>query len=588
MLEIGPLNREELNRLLTARNRAALPATLVDTIALRSEGNPFFAEELLAAAGRAGQVPPRLHDLLLQRVAGLDQATRALLRLAAAAGREVTYPLLRALAAQPEGEVRESLRAAVDRGVLVADQAAGTFRFRHALLREAVYATILPGEREELHGRLAEELTRTGAAAGAAELAPHWAAARHAPEALVTSVAAAREAEAVCGLAEARAHIERVLALWGEVPDADERIGRDLGALCSWGADLAEATGAADRGVELAQRAIDLVGGGDPRRAALLHVLLGECLHKTGRNGEGLAALATAVELLPPHMRSPERSYALGSLAGGLMMAWRHDESEVIGEHALELARDLGAGEAEVRALTVLGVDRAYLGHREEGVDLLQRALRLAEQIGDHLGLERAYLNLTDVLTMVGRPAESARVAQQGLAVVHGYGMDSAILEANRVEAWIATGHWDEAEAASSAALRGVSGTFPPCGSCSGRTWRWRGVTSTRPGPISVRRWPPFLRTANGGSTTRASPSSRCGSTGGSTPTSPSQTRSRPPPRGRPPRLHVWFGAKGLRAQAELAALARARRDPGAAGAGSPGRTRCSPRLGARPPAHCL
>ena len=186
----------------------------MDTIALRSEGNPFFAEELLAAAGRAGQVPPRLHDLLLQRVAGLDQATRALLRLAAAAGREVTYPLLRALAAQPEGEVRESLRAAVDRGVLVADQAAGTFRFRHALLREAVYATILPGEREELHGRLAEELTRTGAAAGAAELAQHWAAARHAPEALVTSVAAAREAEAVCGLAEARAHIERVLALW--------------------------------------------------------------------------------------------------------------------------------------------------------------------------------------------------------------------------------------------------------------------------------------------------------------------------------------------------------------------------------------
>ncbi len=264
VLEIGPLNREELNRLLTARNRGALPATLVDTIALRSEGNPFFAEELLAAAGRAGQVPPRLHDLLLQRVAGLDQATRALLRLAAAAGREVTYPLLRALAAQPEGEVRESLRAAVDRGVLVADQAAGTFRFRHALLREAVYATILPGEREELHGRLAEELTRTGAAAGAAELAQHWAAARHAPEALVTSVAAAREAEAVCGLAEARAHIERVLALWGEVPDADERIGRDLGALCSWGADLAEATGAADRGVELAQRAIDLVGGGRP------------------------------------------------------------------------------------------------------------------------------------------------------------------------------------------------------------------------------------------------------------------------------------------------------------------------------------
>ena len=59
--------------------------------------------------------------------------------------------------------MRESLRAAVESGVLVGDQEAGTFRFRHALLREAIYATILPGEREELHGRLAEELVRSGA-----------------------------------------------------------------------------------------------------------------------------------------------------------------------------------------------------------------------------------------------------------------------------------------------------------------------------------------------------------------------------------------------------------------------------------------
>ena len=70
------------------------------------------------------------------------------------------------------------------------------------------------------------------------------------------------------------------------------------------------------------------------------------------------------------------------------MVAWRHDESEVIGEHALELARDLGAGEAEVRALTVLGIDRAYLGHAKRAWTSSSEALRLAEQIGDHLGLD--------------------------------------------------------------------------------------------------------------------------------------------------------------------------------------------------------
>ena len=99
----------------------------------------------------------------------------------------------------------------------------GSFRFRHALLAEAIYATILPGEREELHARLAEELARSGAA-GAAELAPHWAAAGRTAEALVASVEAAREAEAVFGLAEALAHVERALTFWETVPNPAELV----------------------------------------------------------------------------------------------------------------------------------------------------------------------------------------------------------------------------------------------------------------------------------------------------------------------------------------------------------------------------
>jgi hypothetical protein len=187
-----------------------LPPALADAIVARSGGNPFFAEELLAAG--PAELPGRLRDLLLQRVARLEPATQGLLRLAAAAGRDVSYPLLRALASVPEPDVRGSLRQAVEHEVLIPDQAAGTFRFRHPLLAEAVYSTILPGEREELHARLAEELSRT-AAAPPAEVAPHWAAAGRAGQALTASVEAARQAEA-----EALAHLERALALWPAVP----------------------------------------------------------------------------------------------------------------------------------------------------------------------------------------------------------------------------------------------------------------------------------------------------------------------------------------------------------------------------------
>ncbi|HKQ02307.1 MAG TPA: AAA family ATPase, partial [Actinomycetes bacterium] len=137
-VELGRLEREELTAMLEARADTLPPAALTEAIVSRSEGNPFFAEELLAAASEgSGELPRGLRDLLLSRVARLDPATQNLLRLAAAAGRDVGYPLLRAAAALPEPDLRQSLRRAVEHGVLVVDQTTGSFRFRHALLAEA-------------------------------------------------------------------------------------------------------------------------------------------------------------------------------------------------------------------------------------------------------------------------------------------------------------------------------------------------------------------------------------------------------------------------------------------------------------------
>ena len=460
LLELGPLEHDDVAELLEARADAPVPAAVTDTIAARSEGNPFFAEELLSVADWPGELPRGLRDLLLERIDQLDPATRSLLRLAAAAGRDVSYPLLCAAAALLERDVRESLRRAVDHRVLVVEPATGSFRFRHALLAEAIYTTVLTGEREELHARLAQELARSGAASPA-ELAPHWAAAGRSSEALAASVDAARQAEAVFGLAEAHAHLERALALWPAVPDAATLAGLDLAELCAWTSALAGLVGAATRAVQLARRAIDLVGAQDPHRAGLLHVALGEYLLDIGSKNGLLAAFERAVELVPAEPPSPERAYVLGSLAGGLMVDWRHAESLPIAEQALALARGIGAREAEVRALTVLGGDLAYLGRGEEGLAHLRQALQLAEEIGDRIGLERAYANSTDALTMLGRPRESARLAWSGLETMRRYGIESALLVSNRIEALLAIGDWDEAERLSAAALRRITSSFP-------------------------------------------------------------------------------------------------------------------------------
>ena len=563
LLELGPLARDELGALLAAHAAAPLSAALTDTIVARSEGNPFFAEELLTAAaddGRNGELPRGLRDLLLQRVARLDAPTQGLLRLASAAGRDVDYVLLRELADRPEHDLRSSLREAVEHGVLVADQAGGSFRFRHALLAEAIYATILPGEREELHAELADELARSGGAS-TAELAPHWEAAGRNREALAASVDAARQAEVVFGLAEARAHLERALAHWHAVPDATELAGIDLAELYSWTAELASRTGAAARAVELGRRAIELVGGDERRRAALLHVRLAEYLLETGSKAAALAALERAVELAPTEPPSPERAYALASLAGGLMVAWRQAESLPVSEQALALAREVGAREAEVRALTVLAGDLAYLGRGEEGVGLFRQAVELAEEVGDHLGLQRAYSNFTDALTMLGRLRESLRVAQEGLEVVHRYGIEDALLVSNRIEALLATGDWDEAERESAAALRGITSNYPgvlltlradleigrgdldaarthlEAASSILREERVQGLYDTYLADLALweRRWLDADAAVQDGL---------------------AHSRQR-----EAAQIRVRLCAKGLRAHAELAALARARRD---------------------------
>ena len=197
-----------MTALLDGIAEGPVAADLIGTIFQRSEGNPFFAEELYAAAIRGERdLPHVLRDVLLQRAGRLDPRSRMVLRTAAAAGRDVSYGLLAAVVPLPEPELQDALRAAVDQLLLVPDQDAGTFRFRHALFAEAVYQTLLPGERETVHARLATTLREQPhlAATGlvASDLAHHWVAAGRPAEALAESVRAARGAEALSGPAEA-------------------------------------------------------------------------------------------------------------------------------------------------------------------------------------------------------------------------------------------------------------------------------------------------------------------------------------------------------------------------------------------------
>jgi predicted ATPase len=208
-VELLPFTRAELREQVGAILGGAPQPALVDGLLARAEGNPFFTEELLASSedGRV-VLPESLRDALLLRVEGQPAPVRRVLQIAAVAGRRVDHLRLAAVAHLGDEELTAALRGAVESYLLVHDAASTGYSFRHALLREAVYADLLPGQRYALHLELARalverpELSGPGTSA-AAELAYHYYAAGRLPEALTASVHAGIAAERAHALAEA-------------------------------------------------------------------------------------------------------------------------------------------------------------------------------------------------------------------------------------------------------------------------------------------------------------------------------------------------------------------------------------------------
>ncbi len=429
-IELEPLSRGELSRLLEGILGEPPGEPLLASLFERSDGNPFFAEELLAASASRGAIPETLRDALLLRVEPLSPGARALLQVAATARRPVSYRLLETIWEAPEAELEQALGEALAASILVEDGDA--FSFRHALVREAVVADLLPGQRTRLHVAFAEALgadpTLAGGSAGAAaaELAHHWWGARRLPEALSASVAAAEAAEAAFAFAEAHRHLERALEIWDQVEDAEQRAGADQAGLLARAAENASMILEPGRSSALVSRAIELVDEEEsPVRSALLRERLGRYLWVGGDNDGALRSYRDAVELMPSEPPSPELARVLAAHGQILMLRGQPTESRRECERAIEVARSVGARAEEGHALNTLGVNISSLGDRPRGIECLLEAKRIAEELGwiDEIG--RTYVNLTEEVDLDGRLAEAIALTQEGAEAMRRLGARS-------------------------------------------------------------------------------------------------------------------------------------------------------------------
>jgi DNA-binding CsgD family transcriptional regulator/tetratricopeptide (TPR) repeat protein len=466
-LELARFTRAEVAEQLAGLLGDQPPTRLVDDVYERSEGNPFFTEELLlAGAGKdPGVLPPSLQEVLLARVVRLGLRTQRLLGVAAAAGPGVTQPLLAAVTGMEEAALLEGLREAVDQQLLLPEPGGDGYMFRHALVAKAVYSELLAGERVRLHAALASAL-EAGLEAGdppatrAAQLAYHWAAAGDQPRALTASVQAAATAEGVYAFAEAQLQLERVLGLWERVPDAEARAGVDRPMLLSRCAEAAYAAGDLARAAELVRQGLALVDETrQPRRTGLLYEQLARCLRMLG-DPAALDAQREAVRLVPPEP-SVERARVLGSLAGYLLVVVsRFAEARGTAEEAVAIAKQVGARAEEASARTTLGGALMNLGEADAGLAELEVAVRLVPEAGDVILLLRTMVYHSDGLLAAGHLEEAATVALDGIQQAHRLGMARSfgpLLACNATEALVALGRWHQADQVSREGLESAS-----------------------------------------------------------------------------------------------------------------------------------
>ncbi|MCP2345691.1 AAA family ATPase [Nonomuraea roseoviolacea] len=426
-VELGPLDTGAMSDYVATMGR--VDAQELGMIVTRADGNPFYAEELFAAMSEGDSLPDGLASLLLSRVEVLSEPGQSVLRAAAVAGRRVEDELLREVSGLPLADFEEAVREIVSRGLLRVDGYG--YAFRHALLQEAVYTDLLPGERTRLHAAFARLLTSP------AELAHHHLAGHDLAGALAASAEAGRLAERVGAPAEAHQHYDQALSLWERVPDAEALTGESRVSLAFRSALMAADSGDNHRAVAQL-RAL-------PPASEVCERLAYYLFEMDDQDG----AIAAAEQAVAMAADDACLARALATHARTLTWSSRHAESQELALRAQEVARAAGARDAEVSALLTLALHAELHGDIDKAHDLVTVAS--SEGTGDLAMDLRARFHHARIHYETGYLAYAATAADEGIRVASEtgltwstYGTDMRFL---RFLIHYVAGEWDQAEA---------------------------------------------------------------------------------------------------------------------------------------------
>jgi tetratricopeptide (TPR) repeat protein len=398
-----------------------VPAQVLAAIQARTDGIPLHVEEFLAAvdedalstqsAVQAAAVPDTLADAVLTRAGRLSDRAREVGAAGAVLGRSFDFDLLTAITLADPDEVAGALRELQDAYFVLPGTDSATFDFRHALIRDTLYADIDLPLRRRLHDRAARAASERGYRD--AFVSAHFEQAQNFALAYARAVAAGREAAALSAHGEALELYRRAV----RCQPADLPV-RERAALLAAEGDEAAATDDNAAAAAAYRAAHDLaLGAGDVRAAAALVPRMTSVGHLLGDRIETRidalqAALASLDGTGPATAASPagsaaahsDRAALLSAMAAAYMLARRLEEAIDLGYRAL--AADAAGGEVALNTSVTLGSALLFAGRMEAGWRLLETASDQARETKQEAEAARAYRMLgssASVLVEYGR-----------------------------------------------------------------------------------------------------------------------------------------------------------------------------------------
>jgi len=475
---------------------SGLSRELVDEIVERADGVPLFVEELTKAVLETGDrndrvaavlaatslpnlaIPATLHASLIARLDRLGSLAKEVGQVGAVIGREFGYDLIEAVAQRPAAELRSGLDRLAEAGLLfcrgVAPQS--SYLFKHALVQDAAYGTLLRTRRQELHARVAAVLEQRFADLVERQpelLAHHLTAAGEASRAVAQWLKAGQFAAGRSAHIEAIAHFDRGLGALAGLAEDRARDGREIELQLARGLSLvtvggfvsAEAAQAYARACELAEQR------GDPRQLFMAVYGLwqsaggsGMMLHRR-RLSDRLQQLTADSADDGLRLQAHHSAWTTCIFAGEPAAARKHCE---VGRRLYDPERHrshrllYGGHDSGVCAGYTGALAHWLLGYPEKGLALGNEALALGERIAHPFSLESALLWNAMLHLDRGEPELALRLLGAAEALVAeqriGFFIDPRYV---RGTALVAQGAIEEAVAC----LR--EGVASPLGGCS-------------------------------------------------------------------------------------------------------------------------